>query len=81
MFYIFESSRNVDKDFAALFQGKKKDKRTKFILPLFEQNAAPYYISKKEKVKGFRKYNDKEVFELYELNKITDFKDILKRIK
>jgi hypothetical protein len=80
VFYIFESSRNVNKDFAALFKGKKKSKITKFILPLFEQNAAPYYISKK-KIKGFKKYSDKEIFDLYKLNKITDFKTILKRVK
>lgn len=81
VFYIFESSRNVNKDFAALFKEKKKSKIAKFILPLFDQNAAPYYISKKEKNKGFKKYSDKEIFDLYKRGKITDFKNILKRVR
>ncbi len=80
IFYIFESSRNVDKDFASLFKRNKNSEITKYILPLFEQNASPYYITKKAKVNGFRKYSDKELYELYQSGKITDFKEILKKV-
>ena len=80
IFYIFESSRNVDKNFASLFQGKNRDKITKFILPLFVQSAAPYYIAKKEKKRVYRKYSDQEIYTLYESNKITDFKQIIKKV-
>lgn len=81
VFYIFESSRNVNKEFSKLFEEKKKTKITRFILPLFKENASPYYISKKKKVKGFKKYSDSEIFELYKINKITDLKKIFKKIK
>lgn len=81
VFYIFESSRNVDKNFASLFQSNKNTRITKFILPLFEQNASPYYITKREKNKAFRRYTTKEIFRLYESNKINDFKDIIKRVR
>jgi hypothetical protein len=80
IFYIFESSRNVDKNFASLFQGKNSDKITKFILPLFVQSAAPYYIAKKENKREYRKSSDQEIYALYEINKIIDFKQIMDKI-
>jgi hypothetical protein len=81
VFYIFESSRNVNKNFAELFKGDKKSKITNYILPLFEHSAAPYHLSKKGKIDGFKKYNDKEILSIYKSNKITNFKDIIERIK
>jgi len=81
VFYVFESSRNVNKDFANLFRKKVKCEETKYILPLFDLQPSPFHITK-EKEKKYKKYSDREIAELYqEKGNLTDFKKILKRIE
>ena len=74
IFYVFEASRNVSKEFADIFKNKSlNDKRKEYIYPLFERNASP---SKKE----VREYPIEEIFQNYKKDKITDYSEILKKI-
>jgi hypothetical protein len=73
IFYIFEASRNVSKEFERIFRNKSKDTRKKYIYPLFEKSASP---SKKE----VNKCSVKEIFEYYKRDKITDYSKIFKKI-
>ena len=77
IFYIFESSRNVNKSFANEF-GKTSREKYNDIFPLFSTSAAPYYLTKNKRV--HKKYSDNEILEIYSNSKITDFKDIIKKI-
>jgi len=77
IFYIFESSRNVNKSFANEFGSPSREKYND-IFPLFSISAAPYYLTKNKK--AHKRYSDKEILEIYSNSKITDFKDIIKRI-
>jgi hypothetical protein len=79
VFYIFEAARNVNKKFFDIFKDNKKHKIKNFIFPLFLNSAAPYHLIK-TKNKIYKHYSDKEIFQLYKANKITDFKEILRKI-
>lgn len=82
IFYIFESSRNVNEEFAKKFRNiKRKKKIHRHIFPLFEYTADPFYISKKQKIKGHKKYTDKEILKFYKEYKLTNFYEIVKKIK
>ncbi len=81
IFYIFESSRNVNKEFASYFKEGGKSEITKFILPLFEKNASPFFIHKKEDASNKINYSDKEIFSFYQENVITDFKEIVRKVQ
>lgn len=76
IFYIFESSRNINKEFTNKFRNARKEKIHQYIFPLFDQGPSPYYIIKK-----MRKCKDKEIIDLYNSNKITDFNTIINKIK
>lgn len=81
-FYIFEGANNVTGDFAKIFESKKNHKVKKYIFPLFRKTAHPFNISNiGNRKKEYQKYTDKEVFELYCKSKLTDFNDILSKIK
>ena len=81
IFYIFESASNVNKKFKELFQNNKRDKIKNFIFPLFLDNGDPYYVARAEKIDGYKHYSDAEIQELFKKTKLTDFKNIIKKVK
>ncbi len=81
VFYIFEASRNVNKEFFEFFKRDSKEKIKEYIFPLFEHSASPYYFSKRSSKKEFNNYSSEEIYSLYLKNKITSFDKILQKIK
>lgn len=81
-FYLFEAANNVTGDFAKVFENKKAHEIKNYIFPLFHKTAHPFNLStirnRKEK---YQKYADNEIYELYRQTKLTDFRDLLKKIK
>lgn len=81
-FYLFEAANNVTGDFAKVFENKKAHEIKKYIFPLFHKTAHPFNIStirnRKEK---YQKYTDNEISELYRQTKLTDFRELLNKIK
>jgi len=80
VFYIFESSRNVSNDFAEQFDINRRAKINLYILPLFSTSASPYYLSKRLNRSDYKNFSNKQVLDIYKQNKLTDFKDIIKKI-
>ncbi|MDD3976508.1 MAG: hypothetical protein PHN22_05085 [Candidatus ainarchaeum sp.] len=87
IFYIFESYANVNKGFKKVFEMKNSEDKEIFdyIFPLFKDSPAPYYINKKSKDKkaadaDYKLFKAEEIENLYNQNKYTEFKQILKKI-
>ena len=78
IFYIFESSRNVSKEFASKYDDEgDKSKIKKFVLPLFKNNASP------DKRASSKKFGDEEIHQRYKKDRIltSDFNVIINKIK
>ena len=82
VFYLFEAADNVTPDFAKVFENKNAHEIKKHIFPLFKKTTYPRNISTirnpKEK---YQKYTDNEISELYHQTKLTDFRELLNKIK
>ena len=79
VFYIFEASRNVNNEFADIFKNDKPNRIKEFIFPLFEFNANPSFCSKRSE--SLKKFSNEEIYDFYKKDKITDFKEILNKVK
>jgi hypothetical protein len=81
-FYIFEAANNVTRDFSEIFRSRKDHEVKKYIFPLFHKTAHPFNISNiRNRRREYQKFTDSEVYDLYCRSKLTDFNDILKKIK
>ncbi len=80
IFYVIETSSNVNKEFASIWSPKNKNNKKikKHILPLFNETAEPKNHIKKNELKG---YSEKQIHTLYVNSKITNFKDIIKKVE
>jgi hypothetical protein len=80
IFYVFEAARNVNRKFYETITSSKQSEMKKFIMPLFKCNAHPFFMPDRRYKDGkYYDYSDKEIRDLFEEQKLNDFKDIVKQ--